>query len=803
MGDSQCIRIQAEEKKDLDGISDKFPQFPSSYQLTHKWKREKSLDYDTKINQIVCVESDLPEHYIVKIFSSASPELSKSLAFQEYETMKIYLKDHSSFHLRQIVKEKSNTTIYKFAVFLRFNPIFLDPAIPTPEKAISWLKSLTKSLIRLHHKQIYPITISENQFFLTQPEKIHFSYLETNAKVLQNPQSPYTAPELNQLNPIKNPYKKAIVFSLALQFLTIFKLFPSKIDSFSLASSISQVPEILQNILSKMLEIDPCLRISPSKLLIYLNSLSVSTQFIQKNASCKDKLKYLKNTQNLEIWDKGAVMCATIIKSSKIILSGGSDGNICIWSIPLNTLIATLKSHAHGVLCLKVTQNECLAISAGKDSKVRIWSLATYQLLHSLSGHRGFIVCLALTSDDKSAISGGEDGGIRIWNIEKGQLEFELSGHGINWREYFGVTCMDIVKGNQLLITGGDDGYVRVWRLGWKCQEGAIEGHVSQFEGVFEGTTCILAMGNAEFAVSGGEDGYIRIWDIVMKNQSNSLQAFKSERYGGVRCIVITSDDEIVIAGGRDGRIVAFHIESNSVKADIQAHEKLLTGGVHTMALNLDSTILATGGIDTICKVWNVKSWDLLLVFNGHSGIVNGVNWIENTVVSQSIDGSVKVWEANTGLESCNFIGHNGPISCIDISPDLKFAACTGKQAGIKVWNIQKKKIKFELPGHNHWVSCLSFTDNSKFLISADADGTIKLWNLFHKQLFAEVKACEAVIVVVKTIQNGKKIVSIGENNEFCVWDFKTNFCEYAKTLVQLCSLSKHYPDLSKFKGYF
>ena len=578
-----------------------------------------------------------------------------------------------------------------------------------------------------------------------------------------------------------------------------------------LQSCISQIPsQSLQDLLNLMLQVTPKHRKSLTSLVQYLRSIKnvsppLAEVLFNSNSTCRDKLRALKALYNFEVCDVGAVTCCAIAKNSQLILTGGSDGNICIWSIPNNNKSGELKGHNHSVVCIKITSDEKIAVSGGKDSKIRIWDLTSKKLLKTLSEHQGFVVSLTITYDDKFAVSGSEDGGIAVWNLEKKKLEFALSGHETNWREKFGVTSLDIVKNkkNELLVSGGEDGCLRVWRLPWKCQEGSIEGHISRVEGQYEGITCLVSLSNGEYAVSGGEDGYLRVWDLVMKSQELSLQVYMSERFGGVRCLAVTSDDRLVLSGGRDGRLFAFNLESREIAADIQAHKDLKNGGISCIALSFHERYVVTGGIDCRCVVWSIKTWTKVSEFVGHTAAVGGVYACGEDLVSTSLDGSARVWDLSTGLGKCEFRGHFGTISLVDLCCCGRYVATSGARGGIKVWSFKRQMVSFELEGHVGWVSCLFFYQDCKYIVSAGSDKKIRVWNVAKRRVKKEIQTEGGILRRMKISRDGGAIFAVCDENRLGMWNWKNLQHRDVKNLVEARKIAKEYPEIMEFTDCF
>ena len=66
-----------------------------------------------------------------------------------------------------------------------------------------------------------------------------------------------------------------------------------------------------------------------------------------------------------------------------------------------------------------------ILVTGGSDGSVRVWSLTHYQPIHRLAAHDNSVTSLQF--DDSRIVSGGSDGRVKVWDLKKGNLVRELS----------------------------------------------------------------------------------------------------------------------------------------------------------------------------------------------------------------------------------------------------------------------------------------------------------------------------------------------------------------------------------------
>ena len=82
-----------------------------------------------------------------------------------------------------------------------------------------------------------------------------------------------------------------------------------------------------------------------------------------------------------------------------------------------------MKKSNFQVHCVKFSLSENLILSGGADKTVRLWSMITGDSLMILSGHEGDVWCLDL--DRNRIVSGGRYGEIRIWERNPDNPDFD------------------------------------------------------------------------------------------------------------------------------------------------------------------------------------------------------------------------------------------------------------------------------------------------------------------------------------------------------------------------------------------
>ncbi|KAL7268643.1 hypothetical protein RUND412_008720 [Rhizina undulata] len=144
--------------------------------------------------------------------------------------------------------------------------------------------------------------------------------------------------------------------------------------------------------------------------------------------------------------------------SSEMLLSGGGDGVVKLWSINPETgaieEAQTLTGGDSGVLSMAV--KDTFLYCGLTDGEINIWDLDTFQLIRSVKAHCDDVLTMAVKGN--CIFSGSASGYTRKWN-----QRFECLSR---WEAHSGLILASAVthrRDRLIYITGGNDDCVAIW----------------------------------------------------------------------------------------------------------------------------------------------------------------------------------------------------------------------------------------------------------------------------------------------------------------------------------------------------
>jgi WD40 repeat protein len=149
----------------------------------------------------------------------------------------------------------------------------------------------------------------------------------------------------------------------------------------------------------------------------------------------------------------------------------------------------------------------------------------------------------------------------------------------------------------------------------------------------------------------------------------------------------------------------------------------------YTWALAYHNNSIAVGREPGDIVILSAITGSQTAVLSGHMGIVTCFTFLPDgtSIVSGSIDETVKLWDAQTGGVVKTFSGHTDSVRSVSISADCTIIASGSRDETIRLWDIQAGECQHVIMQQGAVEHIIFSPTNPKHLISI-CDG--KLWQL-------------------------------------------------------------------------
>lgn len=435
--------------------------------------------------------------------------------------------------------------------------------------------------------------------------------------------------------------------------------------------------------------------------------------------------------------------------------------------------------HADRVNAVAYRRDGAVLASAARDGTVKLWDLGNGRELVTYRGHvdsdvpRPWDVLKAagvdFSPDGKTVASvGGLQ--LHLWDAATGK---EIKVIPVVEKDDRPLRAVAFSPDGKAVAVGGDDGIVREYNAATGKETFKAATRNARIEKVaFSPNGKLIAV-----ADSGGKVG------VYAPGLANPMPMSVDvvERGGPCYGVAFAASGDAVFSCGADNkaRLTSGPKADGSAGPDIlQDRERFVghTKVVTDLALTADGKTLVTGSVDGTVRAWEVGTSKQLRLFQGHvvdekddSGVTAvAVRPDGRQAASAGADGSIRLWDLNTADDHRPLAGAAGPVWAVAVSADGKLTAVAGADKVIRLYDTETGKAEGELAAHAAAVTSLAFLADGK-LASAGGDRVVKLWDVATKAVVKELAGHELPVLALAT--DGKLLVSAAADRTARGWD--------------------------------
>lgn len=255
----------------------------------------------------------------------------------------------------------------------------------------------------------------------------------------------------------------------------------------------------------------------------------------------------------------------------------------------------------------------------------------------------------------------------------------------------------------------------------------------------------------------------------------------------GLTSVAFGPDANLALFGSANGGLRLWDIRPGAALVErtfLQGHDS----PVMAVAFSGDGRLLASSGgraflfedrpdnINAI-TLWTVENVSINTALRGHTAPVTGIIfWAENShVASSSLDGTIRIWNLNTGDQPTVVMEAGLPVRALAMSPNEGTIAAAHDDGSISLWSPQTgTRLQTLSGGHplGSAVNALAFSPDGSLLASAGEGGEVMVWSLSADAEQAPVVLTGHTGAVVSVLFNaeGTLLVTLGEDNTIRLW---------------------------------
>ena len=452
-----------------------------------------------------------------------------------------------------------------------------------------------------------------------------------------------------------------------------------------------------------------------------------------------------------------------------------------------------LTDHTYGVNIIRFSPDGNIIATEGPDGSIHLWNTNTRHHIRTLSDVDFGLYDPVFSPNGKIiAVQCAEkftyfQKTLRLYDVKTGKhintiSEFTNSFYNIRFSpdnktlltwQYGKIKLWDIATGQQLKIINEPSGEYHDYNR--KDIQLSPDGKM------------IYMLSSVRISRSWGGSSWVGNVGIVFFREVDAEEWKQLEKNGkklddeGFSSIYFSPDgNKLITEGLSDDKIYLWNLNTGEQLNSFVAHKRSWKCNV---SFSKNGIMIATGGVDGTIKLYSTNIGLELIKLIGHEGSVDSVLFSSGgiTLMSKGSDRTVRLWNALSGKLITTLEGYTEDFGTVSFSPDGKTIASGSSDTKVRLWNASSGQLLKTLIGHTSNIYSVCYSADGKTIASGGADTTVRLWEAITGEHIRTLIGHKRSVKSVFFTADGQIVGSSDSDSILRLWDAKTG--DHLKTL--------------------
>lgn len=388
------------------------------------------------------------------------------------------------------------------------------------------------------------------------------------------------------------------------------------------------------------------------------------------------------------------------------VAGGGWNGVLRVWDAQSGEVLTTVRGHTRGPITQAAFSPDGKTIAtASWDKSMALWDAETGRRLLSAKGLDGGVNYVAWHPDGRGIVTSSLEA-VRMWRLEPDRPSTVLRPTG---EHVFGIGFSP--DGDRIACAGRLRS-VSIRRVDNGEELHSLEGHTNSVIHVEYGP-------QGKRVATASADRTVRVWDAT----TGQLQFTCRGHTGSVGHVTFSPDGRRLASAGMKTVRLWDAVDGTFLRSAPVAGE-----WVQGVDYSADGRFLLTYGHDPVVRVRDARDLTEIRGLTGHANAVPAARFSpDGRRVAAASGLTILVWDVESGHVLHALKGRDG-LRGVAFDVDGTRIAGSFTDGSITIWDADTGRETISLAGHDDYITDVRFSPDGRRLASASSDGTVRLW---------------------------------------------------------------------------
>ncbi|KAG9007988.1 hypothetical protein FRB93_007007 [Tulasnella sp. JGI-2019a] len=195
---------------------------------------------------------------------------------------------------------------------------------------------------------------------------------------------------------------------------------------------------------------------------------------------------------------------------------------------------------------------------------------------------------------------------------------------------------------------------------------------------------------------------------------------------------------------------------------------------VHCVAVSPDGNTIASASSDGTVGLWEMETGTRIAKLTGHTDLVTSVIFTPdgNRILSTSGDGTIRSWNATTGAHLATLKGYTSGVTSVAVSPDGTRLISGSQDHTARIWDSNAGVEVVKLERHLNTVHFVVFSPDGTCAISmAPLDNNIQFWDASSGRHAFTLEGHTDTVTSIAISSDGTRLASASLDKSIRLWN--------------------------------